>query len=78
MQNVLKIHNLESMSENDLPLLFTFFPSVDDSYHSEFHETTRGEAGRVTVKLGLHKISLCHVFKLMGISSPGHGFVQDD
>ncbi len=51
------------MSENSLTLLFTFFPSVDDSHHSKFHEATRGEEHSVTVEIILHRTAWCQVCK---------------
>lgn len=55
----MKPANLEHMSINDLTMLFTIFLSVDGSHHPEFHEATRGEAERVTVKPELQKMLWC-------------------
>lgn len=65
--NILKMFSnmkparLDHMSVNDLTMLFTVFLSVDGSHHSEFHEATRGETERVTVKPELHKMLWCSV-----------------
>lgn len=43
------------MSESSITLLFAFFLSVDDSHHSEFHETSRGEEDRMAVSALLRR-----------------------
>ncbi len=74
------------MSENGLTLLFTFFLSVDDSHHSKFHETTRGEEDRMTLKAySAQNNTVACYFHMQSLFicgsllySVGHGSVQDD